>query len=342
MKTIRRFIILFFISGFLLNESVLITAKDQYVLKFATIAPEGSTWMNTMEEMNQEIQKLSEGRLKIRFYPGAIMGDELDVLRKMRINQLHGGGFSGVGMGEIVPDVRVLDLPFIFADSKEVEFVLSKMYDRFATDFRTKGYELMGWAEVGFVRVFSRRPVKSFEDLRKVKMWVWQDDPVASSIFKGMGISTVPLAIPDVMTSLQVGIIDTFYSPPLGAIALQWYTKVQYMMSFPITHSTGSVLISKNYYDKLPPDLQKILRDQFAKYLKILNDRTAKDNEDAVETLKKSKIEIVTPSQESLKEFVSVSEKARTDLAGKIYSAQALEELNSLIKSKTGADSGSK
>ncbi len=333
MNRIRKHIYLLFALTMLFAPVFLVESKDQYVLKFATIAPEGTTWMKTMEEMNQEIQKLSSGRLKIRFYPGSIMGDEIDVLRKMRINQIHGGGFSGVGMGEIVPDVRALDLPFIFKNTKEVESTLAKLHDRFANDFRAKGFEFMGWAEVGFVNVFSKSPVKSIEDLRKTKMWVWQDDPVASSIFQGLGIPTIPLAMPDVMTSLQVGIIDTFYSPPLGAIALQWYTKVKYMMSFPITHSTGSVLVSKNFYDKLPPDLQEILKSQFAKYLSILNQRTRKDSQDAIETLKKNQIEIVTSSEAEMKQFEDASVKVRNDLAGKIYSKEILNELISVIKS---------
>lgn len=316
----------------LLIACVTAHAEDKFVLKFATIAPEGTTWMNTMNEMNNEIKKASGDRLSVRFYPGGIMGDELVVLRKMRINQLQGGGFSGVGLGDILPDIRILDLPYLFRNNNEVDYIQNTLFDKFKAAYEQKGFVLLGWADVGFVHLFSKTDIDGVDALRRTKLWVWQDDPIAQAIFQGMGIATVPLAVTDVLTSLQVGMIDTVYSPPLGALALQWYTRVKYMMSFPLTHSTGAVLVSKKFYDKLPPDLQTILKEQFAKYLKILVERSRQDNEAAIETLKKNGIIVTDIPEPKILELVALSKAACNTLGGKLYSKELYNEVITLLE----------
>ncbi len=307
-------------------------AKDKYILKFATIAPEGTTWMNTMRQMNKEIKEASGGRLSIRFYPGGVMGDELVVLRKMRINQVHGGGFSGVGLGEILPEVRILDLPYMFRNYDEVDYVHNQLFDRFAKDYDKKGYVLMGWAEVGFVNLLSKYEVTGMESLGKVKLWAWQDDPIAQAVFKEMNIATIPLAVTDVLTALQTGMIDTVYSPPLGALALQWYTRVKYINSFPITHSTGAVLVSNKFFRKLPADLQLILKDKFAKYLKILVQQSRQDNAEAIKTLKENGLIVTDLSEQEIARLVDKSRSVCADLAGKLYPQDIYNHLITLLE----------
>lgn len=307
------------------------TAQEKYVLKLATIAPEGTTWMNTMEEMNEQIKQESNGRLRIQFYPGGIMGDELDVLRKMRYNQVHAAGFSGVGLGQVVGDVRILDLPYLFHTYGEVDHVHGAMLDYFKQRYEQEGYILAGWAEAGFVYLFSQSPACDREAFKSVKLWAWQDDPLAKAAFDGMGIPTIPLPITDVMTSLQVGMIDSFYSPPLGALALQWYTKVKYMCTFPITHATGAVLINKKFYDKLPPDLQPILMKNFETYLRLLITRTREDNEKSLATLQKNGIQMLDTPQGEVDQLVVESQKVWKNLAGTMYSQELLDRVLGLI-----------
>ncbi|MCD6459396.1 TRAP transporter substrate-binding protein DctP [bacterium] len=314
-----------------------VSAKDKYVLKFATIAPEGTTWMNTLEEMNKEIIAESNGRLKLRIYPGGIMGDELDVLRKMRINQIHGGGFTGVGLGKILPCVRVLDLPYLFNTNNEVDYVDNKMFDFFLKQYDAKGYVLLGWAEAGFVYLFSQFEAKTKDDLKKLKLWAWQDDPIAKAVFEGIGLCTIPLPVTDVLTSLQVGMIDAVYSPPLGALALQWYTRVDYMYSPPITHASGGVLVSKKFVNSLPDDLKKILKDKFKKYLRILNSRSRQDNEKAKEILKKNGIKIISLPDADLEKIKIDAKKVWNNLAGRQYSKELLDTVKNLLKESADA-----
>ncbi|MBI3579014.1 MAG: TRAP transporter substrate-binding protein DctP, partial [Ignavibacteriales bacterium] len=144
--------------------------SQQYTVKFGTVAPEGSTWMNVMKEYDAAVRKESGGRVGFKFFAGGVQGDEKAVLRKIRFGQLSSGGFSGVGMGEIAPLVRILDTPFLVRNYGEMDYVYQKFSGDFEKAFEDGGYVLLGWAEVGFVHVFTNTLVKKPDDLKSVKM----------------------------------------------------------------------------------------------------------------------------------------------------------------------------
>ena len=240
-------------------------------IKFATVATEGSTWMKVMHQLAEAVEDSTEGEVKFKIYPGAVQGDEKDVLRKMRIGQLHSAGFTGVGLGEILPEVRIMDAPFLFNTYEEVDYVSSKLSDHFAQKFEEKGYILLGWAEVGFVYVFTNTPVNDIKDMSGVKMWMWEGDPIAEAAFTSMDINPIPLSLTDVLTSLQTNLINGVYISPLACTALQWHTKVKYMLELPLADSNGAVLLTKKQFSKLSPEQQNILKYFASKYLRQLN-----------------------------------------------------------------------
>ena len=301
-------------------------------IKLSILAPEGSTWMNIMNEFNKELEKETKGQVKFKVYAGGVSGDELDVIRKIRIGQIHAGGFTGVGLGHVVSAVRVLELPFIFKDYKEVDHVTSNLKSYFEEEFLKKGFVFLGWAEAGFVNVFSTKPVATLEDLKKVKMWAWEGDPLVKALADAYKIVPVPLSITDVLTSLQTGLIDSFYAPPLGAIALQWFTKVKYMAQPPMANATGAMIMSKKQFNKLSSENQKILKDITTKYSTKIIEATRKDNEKSYEVLKKNGIQVVEISQKELEGLTKTSEKVRQALIGKLYSKELLERVMKLIQ----------
>lgn len=187
---------------------------QEYTIKFATVAPEGTSWMNVMKEYGEAIRKESGGRMAFRVYAGAVQGDEKVVLRKIRSGQLHAGGFTGVAMGEIASKVRILDSPFLFRTYDEIDHIYEAFDGEFRKAFREGGYVLLGWAEVGFVHVFTNGQITKPQDLKSLKMWAWEGDPIAETLLRELGVSPIPLSMPDVMTSLQTGLIDAFYAPP--------------------------------------------------------------------------------------------------------------------------------
>lgn len=306
---------------------------QEFEIKFATVAPEGSTWMKVMREFDQQVRKESNGRLGFRIYPGGAQGDERSVLRRIRSGQLHGAGFTGVGMGEISPKVRILDSPFLFRSYDEVDLIYKKFGEQFAQDFYDNGYVLLGWAEVGFVYLFSNTPIRRPEDLRGVRMWMWEGDPVAEATFRTLNVNPIPLSITEVMTSLQTRMIDAVYTPPLAALALQWFTRVRYMLNLPLADSAGAVLISRRFFDRLPEDLQEILLRNGEKYMTRLTELSRKENEQSIEIIAHSGVTIIDPpSPDEMKRYEEMGREARRLLAGRLYSKEFLHAVESTLE----------
>ena len=311
---------------------------QQYTIKFATVAPEGTTWIIVMKEFDEAIRKESGGRLGFRIYPNAVQGDEKDVLRKVRLGQLHSAGITGVGIGEIAPKLRILDSPFFFKSYAEIDSLHNDFDPEFSKAFEDGGFVLLGWAEVGFVNVFSKTPVRTRADMKDVKMWLWEGDPVAEATFKALGIHPIPLSIADVLTSLQTGLIDGVYSPPLAAIGLQWWMRVQYMLKTPIANSSGAVVVAKKFFETLPPDLQEILLRNGKHFMPKLTVLSRQDNAKSIEILQQKGIKLVqSDSPDAVKEYDEIGAAARRILVGRLYTEVYLRRIEDAIKSYRNA-----
>lgn len=314
-----------------LMTALTLTAGAQ-TIKFATLAPEGSTYLKIMRELDAEIRQRTNGEVKFKIYPGGVQGEEKDVVRKLRFGQLHGAGFTGVGLGEIMPEIRVLELPMLFRSYDEVDYVTRQLYDEFQSRFEEEGYIILGWADVGFAHVFSQKPILSIGDLRATKMWMWEGDPVAEATFKALNVNATPLALTDVMTSLQTGLIEAVYTPALPCVTLQWYTRVNTMMDLPLANVSGAVLVSKKMFDKLSPDHQQILLEQGRIYMKKLVAQAREDNDSSIELMKKNGMKVVDVPEAARKEFFDAATRAHTDLVGKLYSQTLLDRVKGALE----------
>lgn len=303
------------------------------VIKFATLAPEGSTWMKAMRQFTDETALKTAGRVKFKIYAGGVSGDEKDVVRKIRLGQLQAGGFTGVGIGEIAPEARLLDTPFLFKNSKEIDHVYKTMDGDFRRIFESRGYVLLGWAEVGIVNVFSNSPVTKPEDLRNIKIWLWEGDPIAEAMFAAMKVKPIPLSVTDVMTSLQTGMINSVYGSPLSVIALQWFSRMKYVFSLPITNAEGAVLLSKKTFDSLSREDRKTLLDLGDKHFRALTLQSRKDNEESIKILKAKKLVFTDPAGPAVvAEFEKAGQEARMALVGKLYSKELLDKVENALK----------
>jgi TRAP-type C4-dicarboxylate transport system substrate-binding protein len=307
----------------------LVAAEEEYLIKFATLAPEGSPWMNTFHKINGEIKEKTEGKVKLKAYPGGVLGEDRDMLRKMRIGQIHAGGFTGSGLTLVNSEITVMATPFLFRDYGEVDYVLGKMGGHFKRGFEKEGYVVLGWSEIGFVYLLSNVAITSIKELRGARVWSIEGDPLASPVLRKAGVTPIPLGIPDVLMALQTNLIDVVYAPPLAAIALQWFTKVKYMTNLPLIYSLGGVLVDKKVFGKISHNLQEIVKEVFQRHTSLLNERTRRDNDEAVKVMLKEGIELVTPNSKETEEFKRISLEAIDDLAGKAFSKDVFAEVRS-------------
>ena len=287
LKILLAGLLLFSLSGQLYAKT--------YTLKFATLMPTGTSWTKLLDEWVQEVEEKSEGRLKFRMYPGGVMGDEPDVLRKIRKGQLHGGMFTGYGIGRIYSPARVLEVPFLFKNTDESDYVRTQMMPELEAGFSGSGFELLGWPEVGFIHFFSKQPITSMDDIRKLNIWLWQGDPLGEAFFKAAAIDPVPLSVIDVYTQLSArhGSIDTVYISSFGAIALQWYTKLNYASRIPFTNAIGGLIVSNRFFNKLPEDLQQLLKTTGKQLGDDIRLQAREENERSIAILEKNGIEFM-------------------------------------------------
>lgn len=303
------------------------------VIKFATIAPDGSTWVKKMKDMDKRLREKSKGQLAFNLYPGGIAGDELDVLRKILSGQLHCSAFSGVGINQILPMARILDLPFLFRNDQEADQVRKELLDFFSEHFRQKGFELLAWAEIGNVYLFSKKPVHRVSNLIGLKIWSWSGDPVSKETFATMGTNPITLSVTDVMTALNTGMIDTFYAPPLGALSLQWHTQVKYMTSLPVANATGAILMSTKYFNLINKELSNLIKEELEYTMADLTSDMRKQATESIRLIRESGLEITPmPSGADLAAFYKIHDQVASDLSGQLYPKELLDRVYGILK----------
>lgn len=301
-------------------------------IKVALITPEGSTWTNALYKLAKEVENRTGGDVVFRIYAGGVSGDELDVLRKMRVNRIQAAGFSGVGLGVILPEIRVLEAPLLFRSYAEVDRVKDKLFDRFVAGFAEKGFVLLGFAEAGFVYFFAQPSMTGSGGLDPLKMWAWKGDPVAKSTLEAFGIKATPLHLADVNTGLETGMINSFYSPPLAAIAFQWYAKIRYLLDYPIVNSTGAFLIRKSTFDRLSEEHQKILYEQSRRFCDELIRLSRNENAQALQVLKASGIEFEKPAGRQVQLFERSARNVHAGNMDKLYSRKLFGQVQEILR----------
>ena len=328
---------LFKISGigllvFLFFISSATGAEKSLVIKLATLAPEGSSWIKTFNAINADVMKKTENKVQFRIYPGGVLGDEKDVLRKMKIGQIQGAALTSGGLSSIFKEIDVLQIPFLFQTYEEIDFVLKKMDSFFKKGFEENGYLLLGWSEGGFIYLMSTLPISSAADLRRAKVWIWEQSPMAKAIFDEAGVSAIPLSIPDVLVGLQTGLVDVVYAPPTGAVSLQWFTRIKYMTDVPLAYLAGGIVVKKETFMRIPQPFQATFLESFKAPLDQLRTTMRNENREAVKVMMKQGVKIVNSSKEQVEEFKRLSNKALGHIGGESFSKKTLEEVVSLLQ----------
>jgi len=302
-------------------------AAKPTILKIATLAPEGSSYIQALNELNAELKQKTNNEVRLRVYPGGVLGDEKDMRRKMHVGQIQGAVLTAAGMSGIFSEMDVFQIPFLFEGFDEVDYVLEKMDAFFKKGLQDKGYILLGWSEAGFIRLLSTHPIASLDDLRKAKVWTWEEAPMAKAIFDAASISAIPLSLPDVLVGLQTGLVEVVYAPPSGAISLQWFTKTKYMTEVPLMYLIGGMVLKKNVFKKLSSDHRQVLTQLCAKYMDRLKLAVRKENKEAISVMAKHGVKLIYPSEDQIEEFKSIAQKAMNSQTGKSFSARVKNEI---------------
>jgi TRAP-type C4-dicarboxylate transport system substrate-binding protein len=300
-------------------------AAESHEFRLATLAPSGSPWMEFLEKAGDEIGKQTAGRVTVKYYPGGQQGDERDFVRKIKLGQLDGAALTAIGLAMIEPSILVLELPMLFDTVEEVDYVGDKMWPYFQAKFANKGFRLADRGEVGWIYFFSKTKVTSLEELRKQKLWTLGDDTLGSTFVDKLELDGVPLSVPEVDAGLTSGKINACLSSPLGAVALQWYTKLRYMSAQPMVYGLGATVMSLDAQKRVSAADVKTIESIAKRSGKKARATIRKANEDSRKLLLRNGISIVEIPRPMMDQMTAVAAEVRTQLTGTLFSKDELD-----------------
>ncbi len=268
-------------------------ASAEVEIKLGTLAPSGSPWHNLIKEMGQKWAEASGGQVKLRIYPGGVVGNEGEMVRKMRVGQLQAAGLTTVGLHDITPEPQSVDAPMGVESWAELDYVMGKVEGELTKSLEDKGYVVLGWSDVGFVHFFSTRPIKTPSDLKAAKIFAWDGDPKSVEAIRAAGFQPVVLSSTDVIPSLQTGMIDTVAAAPLYALTARLYQKANHMSDLPWAILTGATIVKKDTWEKIPADIRPKLLAIAHDYGKRIDEVVRKMNDQAVAEMKGQGLTVV-------------------------------------------------
>lgn len=307
------------------------TSSHAIVIKIATLSPDGTSWMKKMRLGAEEIADRTNNRVKFKYYPGGVMGNENSVLRKMRINQLQGAAVTSGALTSYFKDADIYGLPFLFNSANEVAYVRKHMDKLILQGLEDSGLISFGLAESGFAYILSNKDVRGIDDLRQQKVWI-PDTSAARDTVKAFSLQPIPLPISDVLAGLQTQLVNTVAAPPIASIALQWHTQVKYLTNMPLLYGWGSLVIAKKAFKKISPQDQTTVRQIMTRIFKEIDQQNKKDNIAALAALKNQGIKFIMPNKQQHAEWKSLAKKANEQsVKNGLNSEMAYALVNELI-----------
>jgi TRAP-type C4-dicarboxylate transport system substrate-binding protein len=321
----RRALLTFAVAALL----VLAESAAARTLKIATVVPEGSAWMQEMRTVARRIGERTEGRVRFKFYPGGVMGNDKTILRKIRAGQLQGAGFTGGALAQIYPDIEIYGFPLLLRSYAEVDYVRARMDEALIEGLEASGFVALAISDGGFAYLMSQRPMRQVSDLSGAKVWIREGDVMSHTAFEIAGVSPVQLSLADVYTALQTGLVDTVAGPAMGAIALQWHTKVKYLTDFPLTYLTGAFVIDRRVFAELEIEDQRLIRKEVGEAARRLDAASRVGEQSARRALRDHGIEFVTATtSEEIDRWHDISHQALAELRRRqIYSDALVDTL---------------
>ena len=233
----------------LLASFVAPASADSLAVKLATLVPDRSIWGNPLREMGDAWRQETDGRVTLRIYPDGVAGDEPDMVRKMRVGQLHAASLTVGGLVEISPAFTVFEIPLFFESDEELAFVLEKTEPHFRERLRERGFVLLHWAQAGWIHFFTTRPVATLEEFKQLDMFVWAGNDEMVGWWKRSGFRPVPLAATDIVTALQTEMVEAIPSTPSAALALQWFRFTPNMIDLAFAPLVGATVMTEEAWN---------------------------------------------------------------------------------------------
>jgi TRAP-type C4-dicarboxylate transport system substrate-binding protein len=306
---------LVFILAVAMTFSVSFAQAEDMTIKLGTLAPEGSSWDLITKDMGQEWQAAG---VKLQVYPGGVLGDEPDIVSKMRIGQIQAGILTVVGLATIDKAVQALSIPLLYRSDAESDYVRAKLQPILEKRLLAKGFKVLNWGEAGWVYFFAKEPVLTPEELKKMKFFVWGDDTDTMNIWKSAGYSPVPLAATDILPNLQTGLINSFDTTPLSALSFQWFALAPHMTNVKWAPLVGATIITTKAWDEIPDSAKPAILKAAATAGKRFRTEIRAGNEKAIKVMESKGLTVHDVDEATYQKWEKVFEGAYPQISGTV------------------------
>jgi TRAP-type C4-dicarboxylate transport system substrate-binding protein len=324
MKYIRAFAFVPIVVA-LVGAAAAPAAAQTITVKMATLVPENSSWFLTLKDVADKWNKASGGKVRVILYPGGRQGDDPDVVRKMNLGTLNAGVLTSVGVAEIDKSVYALGIPMAFTGYEEVYAVLDKMRPQLEGSLEAKGFVVLNWADGGWVQFFAKSAIRTPDDMRKLKLFVWAGDTKTVEIWKNLKFDPRPAPSTELVTGLQTGLFEVFGAPPQVAVITRYYENAKFLLDMKWGLLLGATVIKKDVWERIPADIRptllQIARDAGKKLQDDIRQSGARD----VEAMKKAGLTVITPDAKTIDLWRRTAETAYPLIRGGVVPEAAFD-----------------
>ncbi len=302
-------------------------------LKIATVTPENSQWMRDMRASAAEIKERTEGRVQIKYYGGGVMGNDKKVLSRIRLGSLQGGAFTPSALASQYSDLNLYGLPMVFDSEEEAAFARSRLDAKLMEGLEEAGFVNFGFAAGGFAILMSNSPIDNLGDLKGKKVWIPEGDDISRRSMEALQLSPVTLPLTDVLTGLQTGLIDIVAMSPIGALVLQWHTKVKYVTELPLVYTLGFMAVDKRAFNKLSDADQAIVREVMMRTYQNFDKQNLVDNRGARDALLNTGIESVPFDMEEYNKVRRILMTSNAELGDQgLFTKELFDEMMTYVE----------
>ena len=301
-------------------------------LRLGTVVPKGSAWHDTLLYLRQEWRRISGGEVDLRIYAGGVLGDETEMVRQVRAGRIQAAALSANGLSRIDRGVASLQIPLMLNSYEELDYVRDRIAPKLEQRIESRGvkHKVLFWTDGGWVRFFAKKPFKTMDDIRGMRLFTSAGDAETEKLWKSFGFNVVPLSATDMLTSLQTGMIDAFDVPPLFAMFDRSFTQAKNMLDLKVAPLIGGVVVSKRAWDSIPDEYRdKLLQASHDAGAK-LRDEIRRQGPDSIEQMKQRELNVIVPDQATRDAWQSEVEAAYPKLRGSYCPADLFDEVRRL------------
>jgi TRAP-type transport system periplasmic protein len=303
-------------------------AAEPIVLRMASVAPEGSAWANLLGDWARELAAVSDGAVRARWYFSGVTGDELESFEGIGKGHLDGIASGGMICERLAPSMKIQGLSGVFQSREEAAFVMERLRPTLEEETRRAGFELLIQTGLGPQVLFTRAPVRTMAELRRLKLWRWSADEAGIAMAHEMGLTVVPTDLDVAGKAYDDKRIDGFIAIPTAALAFQWSAQARYITDLRPGYLTGCVVIAHRALDRLTAEQQKTVRTLFAKYDALFQEMGRRQDEALLGGLfEKQGLKPIPPSEGFRSEFLEAARAARERAAARFVSRATVDRV---------------